>query len=133
MREFNKVEVEIQNTLNRIYELSLPETPNPLHSYIKHGSVDKTYLQYVISSLSEEKPFSPSKKHKNELTLLQAQNLKRRKNILPIVKRSYELLTSIFCQKKSPYVIPKFCESYKCSIPLSLQPNFTIDNFYLNR
>lgn len=130
MKEFNKIETDIEDTLNKIYAVSLPDTPNPLHSYMRLGDIDQEYLTSIASSISSENP--AKKKHQNELALLKAKNVKKRQNILPIVHKSLQLLGHIFSRKADKHIIPRFYNE-RPDFPLSMEPNFTIDNFYISR
>ena len=104
---------QLEHILSHIYTLSLPDTPNPFHSYTKLGQIDEKYLNSVIELLPKEKENINTKNmkyrtHKNELALFQAKNIRRRRKMLPMVKTSMQLLGSVFNRKWSNELTHQF-------------------------
>ena len=100
MSEFDKTERQIKSVLDRIYALALPDTQNPLHGYVKAGDVDNEYLDCIMGLFLGGHERTRTKVNMEEITILKAQNVKKRQAIQPIVQTSMKLLSGAFTRKK---------------------------------
>lgn len=128
-----KIEEDIIKTLELIYEISMPVTPNPFHSYNSVGKLDDKFLRSVMAI--EGNPNLKMKailEHQKKFTLQKAQSLKKREDILPFVHKSYELISKIFQRKKDKTIIPKFYLE-KPEFPMFMEPGIIFDNFFISK
>lgn len=99
---------------------------------INKNELDNEYLNSIRSLFPSQENKSKMKEHQTEMALFKAKNVKRRQAIFPIVQQSLSLLSSAFARRKDKKIIPKFY-NFRPDYPLSLEPNFTIDNFIIDR
>lgn len=127
------VDKEIRKVVEQIFSIALPHSSNPCYSYNNLCSVDKEYVDDIMRVL--ESPFEKRRsmiENQKKFALHKAMNLQKRAQILPIVHKSYKLLTSLFKRKQDKSMIPKFTLE-RPELPLYMDPKIVFDNFALDK